>query len=85
MVFLKLKKISFCSAKILVTIDSLSLSSAYVCSYATVFDEPAWDSKSVIANGTYYNLDALANISGLLVGARYEVLSDSTDSDRGLP
>ncbi|OHD85449.1 alginate export family protein [Sulfuricurvum sp. RIFCSPLOWO2_12_FULL_43_24] len=133
------------------SVAGLSLSGAYVYSYATVFEEPTWDSKSVIVNGTYkisdmvkitaydymissekasygsdtyglaltgdlpvamakvayraeyaqqgdatfktigsvkkendatyYNLDALANISGLLVGAGYEVLSGSTGSD----
>jgi len=33
------------------------------------------------ADATYYNLDALANINGLLVGAGYEFLSGSTGSD----
>ncbi len=133
------------------SITGLSLSGAYVYSYATVFDEPTWDSKAVILNGTYkindsvkitaydymissekgsygsdtyglaltgdipvamakiayraeyaqqgdatfktigsvkkendatyYNLDLLANISGVLVGAGYEVLSGSNGSD----
>jgi hypothetical protein len=133
------------------SIAGLSLSGAYVYSYATVFDEPTWDSKAVILNGTYkindsvkitaydymissekgsygsdtyglaltgdipvamakiayraeyaqqgdatfktigsvkkendatyYNLDLLANISGVLVGGGYEVLSGSNGSD----
>ena len=33
------------------------------------------------ADATYYNLDALANISGVLVGAGYEVLSGTSGSD----
>lgn len=133
------------------SIPGLNLYGAYVYSYATVFDEPTWDSKSVILNGSYkvndmlkvtaydymissekaaygsdtiglaltgdvpaagakinyraeyakqgdasfktvgttkkendayyYNFDALANISGVLVGAGYEVLSGSTGTD----
>lgn len=37
--------------------------------------------KNVKANASYYNLDALANINGILVGAGYEFLSGSTGSD----
>jgi hypothetical protein len=37
--------------------------------------------KNVKASANYYNLDALANISGILVGAGYEVLSGSNGSD----
>lgn len=33
------------------------------------------------ADAYYYNLDALANISGVLIGAGYEVLSGSTGTD----
>jgi len=33
------------------------------------------------ANATYYNLDVLANINGLLVGGGYEFLSGSSGSD----
>lgn len=33
------------------------------------------------ADATYYNLDALANISGVLLGAGYEVLSGTSGSD----
>lgn len=35
------------------SIAGLSLYGAYVYSYATVFDEPTWDSESVLLNGTY--------------------------------
>ena len=37
--------------------------------------------KNAQADAHYYNLDALANVSGVLVGAGYEVLSGSTGSD----
>lgn len=37
--------------------------------------------QNVKADASYYNLDALANISGVLVGAGYEFLSGSTGSD----
>jgi hypothetical protein len=37
--------------------------------------------KNVKADAYYYNLDALANINGILVGAGYEFLSGSTGSD----
>ncbi|MDD5211799.1 MAG: alginate export family protein [Sulfuricurvum sp.] len=133
------------------SVAGLTLTGAYVYGYATVFDEPTWDSKSVILNGSYkvndmvkvtaydymissekasygsdtvglaltgdvpvagakinyraeyakqgdasfktigtakaqndayyYNLDALANVSGVLLGAGYEVLSGSTGTD----
>ncbi|MDP1785077.1 MAG: hypothetical protein Q8K81_06595 [Sulfuricurvum sp.] len=133
------------------SIAGLTLTGAYVYSYATVFDEPTWDSESVIVNGSYkindmlkvtaydymissqkasygsdtvglaltgdipvgiakinyraeyarqgdatfktvgttkqendayyYNLDLLANISGVLAGVGYEVLSGSDGSD----
>ena len=33
------------------------------------------------ADATYYNLDVLANISGVLIGAGYEVLSGTSGSD----
>ena len=129
----------------------LNLMAAYVYGYVTVLNEPTWDSKSVLLNGSYkvsdmlkvtvydymissqkgaygsdtiglaltgdvpvagakigyraeyakqgdatfktvgttkkeadayyYNLDALANISGLLVGAGYETLSGTSGSD----
>ena len=35
------------------SIAGLSLYGAYVYSYATVFDEPTWDSESVLLNATY--------------------------------
>lgn len=133
------------------SVAGLTLTGAYVYGYATVFDEPTWDSKSVILNGSYkvndmlkvtaydymissekgsygsdtmglaltgdvpaagvkinyraeyakqddasfktvgttkkeadayyYNLEALANVSGILVGAGYEMLSGSTATD----
>lgn len=133
------------------SVAGLTLTGAYVYGYATVFDEPTWDSKSVILNGSYkvndmlkvtaydymissekgsygsdtiglaltgdvpasgakinyraeyakqgdasfktvgttkaqndayyYNLEALANVSGVLVGAGYEFLSGSTGTD----
>lgn len=37
--------------------------------------------QNVKADASYYNLDALANISGFLVGAGYEFLSGSTGTD----
>jgi hypothetical protein len=37
--------------------------------------------KNAQADAHYYNLDALANINGVLVGGGYEVLSGSTRSD----
>jgi hypothetical protein len=37
--------------------------------------------KNAQADAHYYNLDALANINGVLVGGGYEVLSGSTGSD----
>ena len=141
------------------TIPGLNLFGAYIYSYVTVFDEPTWDSKSIILNGSYkvndmikvtaydymissqkvaygsaygsdtyglaltgdlpvanakinyhaeyakqgdtsfktigstkqehdayyYNLDVLANISGILVGAGYEVLSGSNGVDGKTP
>lgn len=133
------------------SVAGLTLTGAYVYGYATVFDEPTWDSKSVILNGSYkvndmvkvtaydymissekasygsdtiglaltgdipaagakinyraeyakqgdasfktvgttkaqndayyYNLEALANVSGVLLGAGYEMLSGSTGTD----
>ncbi|MCX6061316.1 MAG: alginate export family protein [Campylobacterales bacterium] len=133
------------------SVTGLNLTGAYVYSYATAFNEPTWDSKSVILNGSYkisdmvkvtaydymissektaygsdtvglaltgevplsiakinyraeyakqgdatfktvgsanvqndaqyYNLDALSNISGILAGVGYEVLSGTTGSD----
>lgn len=135
------------------SITGLTLTGAYVYSYATVFDEPTWDSKSVILNGSYkisdmlkvtaydymissektaygsdtvglaltgevplsiakinyraeyaqqgdatfktvgtvkkendasyYNLDALANISGILAGVGYEFLSGAATNSSG--
>jgi len=41
--------------------------------------------QNVKADATYYNLDALANISGVLIGAGYEVLSGSNGSDGKTP
>jgi len=136
------------------SITGLTLTGAYVYSYATVFDEPTWDSKSVILNGSYkvsdmlkvtaydymissekkeygsdtvglaltgevplsiakinyraeyaqqgdatfktvgtvkkendasyYNLDALANISGILAGVGYEFLSGAATNSSGI-
>ncbi|MFA6189108.1 MAG: alginate export family protein [Sulfuricurvum sp.] len=38
-------------------------------------------SQNIQADAHYYNLDALANINGILVGAGYEVLSGSNGND----
>lgn len=60
---------------------------AYRGEYATQGDASRDTSGVVItpttgkANAYYYNLDALANISGVLVGAGYEVLSGSNGID----
>ncbi|MFA6630432.1 MAG: alginate export family protein [Sulfuricurvum sp.] len=133
------------------SIAGLNLTGAYIYSYATVFDEHTWDSKSLILNGSYkisdlvkvtvydymisseksaygsdtfglafsgnipvsaakvdyraeyakqgdatfktvgvdenkndayyYNLDAMANLNGLLFGAGYEFLSGKGSAD----
>jgi len=133
------------------SIPGLTLIGAYIYSYATAFDEPMWNSKSMILNGSYkvndmfkvtaydymissekaaygsdtiglaltgdvpasiakinyraeyakqgdasfkqvgtvkkqndadyYNLEALADISGILVGGGYEVLSGTNGTD----
>jgi len=135
------------------SVAGLTLTGAYVYGYATVFDEPTWDSKSVILNGSYkvndmvkvtaydymissekasygsdtiglaltgdvpaagakinyraeyakqgdasfktvgtsktqndayyYNLEALANVSGVLLGAGYEMLSGGETNAAG--
>jgi len=135
------------------SVAGLTLTGAYVYGYATVFDEPTWDSKSVILNGSYkvndmvkvtaydymissekaaygsdtiglaltgdvpaagakinyraeyakqgdasfktvgtakaqndayyYNLEALANISGVLAGVGYEMLSGGETNAAG--
>jgi len=57
---------------------------AYRAEYASQ-DDASLDTsggvKNVKANAYYYNLEALANISGVLAGVGYEVLSGSTGTD----
>lgn len=56
----------------------------YRAEYASQGDasqDTANGAKNVQADAHYYNLDALANISGILVGAGYEVLSGTTGTD----
>lgn len=56
----------------------------YRAEYASQGDasqDTANGAKDVQANAHYYNLDALANISGIIVGAGYEVLSGTSGTD----
>jgi hypothetical protein len=56
----------------------------YRAEYASQGDASRDTSGGVInakADATYYNLDALANINGILVGGGYEVLSGTSGSD----
>jgi len=41
------------------SVTGLNLTAAYVYSYATIFDEKTWDSKSLILNGSYKVSDML--------------------------
>lgn len=56
----------------------------YRAEYASQGDaslDTSGSAKDVQANAYYYNLEALANISGILAGVGYEVLSGSTGTD----
>jgi len=56
----------------------------YRAEYASQNDASRDTSGGIInaqADATYYNLDALANINGILVGGGYEVLSGTSGSD----